>query len=161
MIPDRPQWNAKMKLKHEIVIDASLDTVWAAFDNPDNMIRWQQNLDSFNHISGEPGQPGAVSELVYDEKGRKVVLKETVTERRQPDFLAVTYESSMGKTLVVNHFKAVDENSTRWTAWSNFTFRGVMKVMSLFVAGTIRKRAEADMERFKLMVETDRASVAS
>ena len=147
-----------MKLKFETVIDASLDTVWAAFDDPDNLNRWQQNLESFKHISGEPGQPGATSELVYDEKGRKVVLKETITERREPDFLAGTYESRMGKTLIVNHFESVSEDSTRWTSWCNFTFKGLMKITSLFVSGIIRKRTEADMQRFKLMVETDRAS---
>lgn len=150
-----------MKLKFETVIDADLETVWAEFDNPDNMSRWQQNLESFKLVSGEPGQPGAVSELVYDEYDKKVVVKETITERRQPDFLAATYESPMGKTLIVNHFEAVDDNSTRWTAWSNFTFQGLMKVMSLFVGGAIRKRSETDMQRFKLMVETDQASVSS
>ena len=36
-----------------------------------------------------------------------------------------------------------------------------MKVVSLFVSGMIRKRTEADMERFKLMVETDQANAAS
>lgn len=147
-----------MKLKFETVIDASQDAVWAAFDNPDNMMRWQQNLESFKHIAGKPGQPGAVSELVYDEKGKKVVLKETITERREPDFLAGTYESPTAKTLIVNRFEAVDDNSTRWTSWSNFTFQGFMKIMSLFVSGMIRRRTEADMERFKLMVETDQAS---
>lgn len=147
-----------MKMKFAIVIDASLDSVWAAFDNPGNMPRWQQNLESFLHVSGEPGQPGAVSELTFDEKGRKVVLTETITERRKPDFLAGTYDSPMGKTLIVNHFEAVDEKTTRWTAWCNFNFRGIMKIMSLFVIGSIRKRTEADMERFKLMVETDLAS---
>lgn len=30
--------------------------------------------------------------------------------------------------------------------------------MSLFVSGMIRKRTSADMERFKLMVETDQAN---
>lgn len=150
-----------MKFKFETVIDADLETVWAAFDNPDNMRRWQQNLQSFKLVSGEPGQPGAVSELVYEEKGKQVVMKETITERRQPDFLAGTYESPMGKTLIVNHFAAVDDNSTRWTAWCNFTFQGLMKVVSLFVGGAIRKRTETDMLRFKLMVETDQANVAS
>jgi 8-oxo-dGTP pyrophosphatase MutT (NUDIX family)/uncharacterized protein YndB with AHSA1/START domain len=140
-----------MKLKFETVIDASPETVWAAFDNRDNMARWQQNLQSFNHVSGEPGQPGAVSELRYDEKGKEVILTETITERREPDFLAGTYDSPMGKTLIVNHFETVDENSTRWTSWCNFTFKGFMKVMSLFVSGMIRKRTEADMERFRIM----------
>jgi len=150
-----------MKFKFEVVIDADLETVWSAFDNPDNMARWQQNLESFRHVSGEPGQPGAISELVYDEKGRKLILKETITERREPIFLAGTYESSTGNMLIVNHFEAVDEHSTRWTAWCNFSFEGIMKVMSLFIGGAIRKRTQADMERFKLMVETDRANAAS
>ena len=147
-----------MKLKVETVIEASRDAVWAAFDNAKNMTRWQQNLVSFNHISGEAGQPGAVSELTYDEKGKKVVLKETITERRAPDFLAGTYESPVAKTLIVNHFEAVDENSTRWTSWCNFTLQGYMKIMALFTSGAIRRRIRADMERFKLMVETDRAN---
>jgi hypothetical protein len=30
--------------------------------------------------------------------------------------------------------------------------------MSIFISGIIRKRTEADMARFKLMVETDRAN---
>ncbi len=147
-----------MKLKFETVIDASVNTVWAAFDDPGNMPRWQQNLESFNHISGEPGQPGAMSELKYDEKGKEVVLRETITERRDPTFLAGAYESPMGKTVIVNHFEAVDENSTCWTSWCNFTFQGFMKIMSLLVHSIIRKRTEADMDRFKLMVETDLAN---
>jgi len=147
-----------MKLKLETVVDAGLDTVWAAFDNPHNLPRWQQNLESFNHISGEPGRPGAVSELVFDERGKKVIFRETITERREPDFLAGAYESRMGKALIVTHFEAVNENSTRWTSWCNFTFQGFVKFISLFVSGIIRNRMEADMERFKLMVETDQAS---
>jgi uncharacterized protein YndB with AHSA1/START domain len=147
-----------MKLKLETVIDASLDTVWAAFDNPHNLPRWHQNLESFNHISGEPGQPGAVSEFVFDEKGKKVILRETITERREPDFLAGAYESQMGKALIVSHFEAAADNSTRWTSWCNFTFQGFVKFMSLFVSSIIRNRMETDMERFKLMVETDQTS---
>ncbi len=150
-----------MKLKFETVIDASLDTVWAAFDNPDNKVRWQQNLESFNHVSGEPGQPGAISELKFDEKGKEVVLREAITERREPDFLAGTYDSPMGKTLIVNHFEPINDHSTRWTAWCNFAFKGLMKFMSLFISRIIRKRTETDMQRFKLMVETDRANAES
>lgn len=150
-----------MKQQYEITIDASLEDVWAAFDNADNMARWQQNFERYTHRSGEPGEPGATAELVYDENGRKVVLTETITERRKPDFLASTYEADHGTTIIVNHFEAVDDNTTRWTCWCNFTFRGMMKFMSILVGGTIRKRTEGDMARFKLMVESDKASRGS
>ncbi len=146
-----------VKLKFEQTIDAGLRSVWAAFDNPDNMGRWQQNFDSYTHKSGEPGQPGAVSELVFNEGRKKIILKETITERREPDFLAGTYESTYGSTTIVNHFEAIDDSTTRWTSWCNFTFKGIMKFMAFFIAGPIRKRTEGDMERFKLLVETTEA----
>lgn len=147
-----------MKLNFEETIDADLQTVWDAFDNPDNKARWQQDFASYNHESGIPGQPGAVSTLIFNEGKKKLILKETVTEKREPVFVAGTYESDHGTTLVVNHFAAIDDRTTRWTSWCNFTFTGIMRVMSLFVAGTIRRRTEADMQRFKLLVETDAAS---
>ena len=144
-----------MKLKFEKVIDANLRTVWAAFDNPDNMSRWQQNFDSYTQKSGEPRRPGAVAQLVFNEGRKKIVLKETITERRDPDFLATTYDSAYGSTVIVNHFEAIDDATTRWTSWCNFKFNGIMKYMAFFISGTIRKRTQGDMERFKLLVETD------
>jgi uncharacterized protein YndB with AHSA1/START domain len=146
-----------VKLNYEISIDASLEKVWAAFDNTDNMSRWQQNLHAYTHISGDPGQSGSVAELVFDEKGKKVVLRETITERREPVFLAGTYQSGHGTTVIVNHFAAIDENATRLSSWCKFSFTGFMRFMAPFIRGVIRKRTEGDMQRFKLMVETDEA----
>lgn len=76
-----------MKMKYEAQIKAGRDLVWATFDNPDNISRWQPTLKSFVH---QAGQPGSVSELIYDENGRKVVMTETVTERREPQLPAET-----------------------------------------------------------------------
>lgn len=150
-----------MKQKFEVIIDASRARVWAAFDDPDNMGRWQQNFHSWTHMSGKSGQPGSVAELAFDENGRRVVLKETVTERREPDFLAATYESRHGSTLIVNYFEAIDDDTTRWSSWCNFRFTGGMRFLSLFLTGSIRKRTQCDMERFKLMVESDQAQGAT
>ena len=147
-----------MKQKFEVVIDASKETVWTAMDNPENMGRWQSGFHSYTHKSGEPGQVGSTAELVFDENGKHVVLLETVTERREPDFFAGIYEADHGNTIIVNHFESIGENSTRWTSWCNFQFNGLMKYMAIFIAGAIRKRTQGDMERFKLMVESDEAN---
>lgn len=146
---------SSMKMKHETIIQASRDFVWAAFDNPDNLRRWQPTIESFTHKSGEPGRPGAVSELVYKENGKKLTMTETVTERRQPDFLAGTYDNARATSLIVNHFEAIDDHTTRFVSYSNMKFKGIMKVLSLFLAKSIRERVEADLNRFKLFVETE------
>ena len=150
-----------MKLNFEIEIDAAIDDVWAAFTNPDNMGRWMQNFESFRTVSGEPGQPGAVAEVTFNEKGKQVVLKETVSERRDPDFLARSYEADHGTTHIVNHFETIDDNRTKWTSWCRFSFTGIMRFLAIFIAGAIRKRTEGDMNRFKLMVESDLAGTGA
>ena len=149
-----------MKLKFEIDIDANIDTVWKAFDDAEGLRRWQAGLRSRRQLSGTPGQPGAIAELEYGENGRAVTLTETVTENRAPDFRAAIYESPRGSTIVVSHFRSLDDRTTRWTSWANFRFRGVMKLMSIFTAGAIRRRTEDDMHRFKMMVETDTSGSA-
>ncbi len=144
-----------MKLKYELVIDADRDTVWESFDDADNLKRWQPTLNSYRHLSGEAGRPGMVAELTYAENGRTVVMTETITERRRPDFMAGIYETDRSSALIVNTFETVDGGGTRWTAWMNMSFRGFTKLLSLFLIKSIRRRTEDDMQRFKLMVETD------
>jgi len=152
MVADSP-----MKMQYETKIRASRDLVWAMFDNSENLPRWQPTLKSFTHLVGEPGQPGAVSELIYDENGKKVTMTEMVTERRKPHFMAGTYDNDWATSLIVNHFEEIDENTTRFISYTNMSFKGIMKVMSLFVAKSIRARIKADLGRFKLLVETEEA----
>jgi len=63
-----------VKLNFEQSIDASLETVWAAFNNSSNKERWQQNFESYKRTTGDPGQPGAVSELAFNENGKLMIV---------------------------------------------------------------------------------------
>jgi uncharacterized protein YndB with AHSA1/START domain len=146
-----------MKMKYETDIRAGRDFAWAIFNDPKNLSRWQPTLESFTHQAGKPGHPGAVSELVYNENGKKVVMTETITERREPQFLAGTYDNAWAATLIVNHFDEIDENSCHFVSYTNMKFKGIMRIMALFIAKSIRFRAEADLNRFKLLVETEAA----
>jgi uncharacterized protein YndB with AHSA1/START domain len=147
-----------MKTKFEVIIGADRDTVWQAFDNPDNMVKWQPTLKSFTHKSGPRGEIGSVAELVYEENGREIVMTETMTEKRKPDFMVGIYESKWGKTLIVNYFESAEGNKTRWVGHANHSFKGFMKLMSLFIHKSICKRTESDMQRFKLLVESQIAA---
>lgn len=143
-----------MKVTNEVTIDADRSTVWREFDNPDNLSKWQPTLKSFTHKSGTPGEPGAVSEVVYDENGRDVVMTETMTEKREPDFMAGFYDSAWSKAVIVNHFATVDEARTRWTIHANHQFKGIFKILGLFFRKSIHRRTEEWMQRFKLLVES-------
>ncbi len=150
-----------MKHKTEVLIDADRATVWRMFDNPHNMTKWQPTLKSFTHKSGTPGQPDAVSELVYDENGRDVVMTETITARREPDFLGGTYETKWGTVIIFNHFEDTGDSKTRWVSNVNYIFKGFMKIMALFMRKSIFSRNDTNMNHFKLLVETEVANKPS
>lgn len=143
-----------MKHKTEILIDADLATVWRMFDDPENMTKWQPTLKSFAHKSGTPGQPDAVSELIYDENGRQVIMLETITARRDASFMGGTYESDWGSVVIFNLFEETNDGKTRWTSNLNYQFRGLMKLMAFFMRKSICNRSDRDMNRFKLFVES-------
>lgn len=143
-----------MKLTHQLVLERSRGEVWKAFDTPSNLSKWQPTLKSFMHQSGAQGQPGAVSELTYEENGKPIVLLETITVRREPEEFSGTYDNAQAMNTVRNTFTVVDDDHTRWVLESEFVFKGVVfRLLAPFVKGLIDRRIRTDMERFKSLLE--------
>jgi hypothetical protein len=84
--------------------------------------------------------------------------KWVVTDKHRPDFIAGNYITAGSRAVVVNHFEQVAPQRTKWIVFANYRFTGAMKFLSFFGAGKIRDRTMANMERFKLFVETQVAN---
>lgn len=85
-----------MKFSSEVIINLPRDRVIELFDDPKNLKKWQPGLQSFEHLSSDPGKPGAKSRLVFDQGGRRIEMIETVTQRDLPDVFTRTYEAKGG-----------------------------------------------------------------
>lgn len=145
-----------MKYTCEIVIERPRATVVALFDNPDNMKHWQPGLQSFEPLSGTPGQPGARSRLKYLMGKRPIEMIETITERNLPDTFSGTYETKGVWNSVANVFR--DEGSrTRWLCESEFKFSGFMWLISKLMPGAFKKETQKMMNQFKAYVEAQPA----
>lgn len=84
-----------------------------------------------------------------------------VTDKRRPAFIAGKYDTEGSTAIVVNQFEEVDPSQTRWVVFANYRFKGAMRFLAFFGAGKIRNRTIANMERFKLFVETQVANEQS
>ena len=145
-----------MRFVWEIVLNRSRDEVWRAFDNPENLKRWEPTLLSFEPVSGNPGQVGAVSRLTYLEGKRSIVLTETITLRHEPDEFAGSYDSVMAVNTISNSFTTEGSGATRWTVSAEFCCRGLWRLLAPLMRGSIRKRLNADLTRFKTELEAGR-----
>ena len=144
-----------MKYTTEIEINLPRERVIELFDNPDNLSKWQHELRSFEHLSGEPGQPGAKSKLIYKMGKREVEMIETVTKRELPDHFDGTYEANGVYNMQKNRFIDTGKGTTLWISESEFRFSGFMKVMAFFMKGAFKKQTQKFMQQFKEFAESE------
>ncbi len=113
-----------MKYSNEIEIDLPRERVIELFDNADNLSKWQPDLISFEHISGEPGKVGAKSRLKYDmgKKGGKVEMIETIVKNDLPEEFHGTYEAPGVFNQMQNYFTEVSPGKTKWKSDTVFKF---------------------------------------
>ena len=142
-----------MRYKTEVLINLPRARVIELFDSFENLKKWQEGLVSIEHISGDPGQPGAKTRLLYDMGRRRMEMIETIIERNLPDEFSGTYDASGVHNIVRNYFYDEGEQ-TRWALDSEFQFRSFMRIMSLFIPGSkFREQTRSSMEAFKRFAE--------
>lgn len=144
-----------MKFRLELPINKSRTEVWEAFDNPENMKKWQPSLVKFEPVSGTPGQPGAVVKLTYSENNREFVLMERVKRRDQPNGFDSVYENQFARNTVKNTFIEQGKEQTLWVTETEFRFKTLfMRILGPVMKKNFIMRTQKEMERFKEMVES-------
>ena len=142
-----------MKYSSEIEINKPIDQVIALFDNADNMGKWMEGLQTFEHLSGTPGQPGAKSKLVFMMGKRKIEMIETITTRNLPAEFSGTYEAKGVFNIVKNKFIKLSASKTKYITENEFQFKGMMKIMGFLMPGMFKKQSYKYLKDFKKFVE--------
>ena len=123
-----------MKFACQVTINRPLNRVVELFDSVENLKEWQDGFVSFEHISGEPGEVGAKSKLVYLMNNREMELIETVLSNNLPHEFTGHYQSSATINTMQNRFTAIDAQRTRWDANIEYTeLRGLMLKIISFI----------------------------
>ena len=142
-----------MKYTVEIEIDKPLDEVVKLFDNTDNLYKWMDGFQSMEHISGEPGQPGAKSKMQFKMGKRDIEMIETITEKNLPEEFTGTYEAKGVFNIVKNKFEALPEKRTRYITEQEFKFSGFMKIIGATMPGSFKKESMKYLQNFKEFAE--------
>ena len=138
-----------------IEIDQPREKVVELFDNADNLFFWQEGLQSFEHLDGEPGQLGARSLMVYQNGKHRIELTETITNCDLPDTFSGTYEWGGGKNTLVNHFVDIDWRRTRWESTCTYEFHSFgLKLMGLLMPFMFKSQNMKFLKAFKAFAET-------
>ena len=142
-----------MEYSVEIELELPRAKVIELFDNPDNAPKWMEGLQTFEHLSGTPGQTGATSRMVFQMGKRRIEMVETITKRNLPDEFHGTYDAKGVHNVVENRFLELGPDRTKWTSHNVFEFKGLMKVIGFLFKGGFPKQSLKYMQDFKAFAE--------
>lgn len=142
-----------MHYTSSITINKPIEKVIELFDNPAHMDKWMEGLQSFEPISGTPGQVGAKSRLKFKMGSREIEMIETITVRNLPEEFSGTYEANGVFNMVKNKFIALPDNTTKYISETDFQFSGFMKILGFLMPGMFKKQSMKYLVDFKRFVE--------
>lgn len=146
-----------MKYTSQIEINLPIDRVVELFDNPENMKKWMEGLQSFEPISGTPGREGAKSKLKFQMGKRSIEMIETITVNKLPEEFTSTYETNGVFNVVKNRFEPIDDQHTRYIQDQEFRFRSLsMKIMGFLMPGAFKKQSMKYLTDFKNFAESQK-----
>lgn len=143
-----------MKYSTEVIVNLPLTKVITLFDSEENLFKWQPELISLEHLSGDKGEVGAKSMLRYKMGKREIEMVETITVKDLPKEFSATYEAKGVWNEVKNYFEEIEEGKTRWYTDNDFRFSGFMKIIALLMPGSFKKQSQKYLDQFKAFAES-------
>ena len=144
-----------MKFKGSIDINKPQAMVAKYFADPQYLSEYQEGFLRKELVSGEAGQPGAVSKMYYQMGKSEMELTETITSNNLPHSFEGHYHHKHMDNTMKCTFTALSADQTRYESDIEYTrINWIMpRLMAILFPGAYRKPAERWMRNFKEFVE--------
>lgn len=129
----------------EIEIKAPLDQVVRTFSNRDLIPVWQPGLLSIETIETSPYPK---YKLRFASGRRKVIMTETIIDDRLPEHYECTYQMKGLANRVIHRFEALPGGHTRWICTNEFRFKGLMRLVAVFMKEGLEQQTRILMKNF-------------
>lgn len=142
-----------MKVERSVVIERPLEQVWAAFDDPDAMVEWQDDLLEYEQLEGEPHEIGSISRQTIKQMGVRQDLTVTLLERRPPELSTSHYEGAQAPFTAINTFEDLGDGTTEWTAVLEIKLGMLQRALELALKPLASELTKRNARSFKAYCE--------
>lgn len=143
-----------MEVEHVTVIEKPIADVWSAFDDPDQLVEWQERLKSYEQIEGASDEIGSVSLQTIRRSKGDLELTVTLLDRREGEFSQSRYEGMQLPFTISNTFTEIDDDTTEWHVVVDVRLNLMQKALAGVLKGPLTELAEQNGEDFKKFVES-------
>ena len=138
-----------------VEVQADIERAWDVFMDESKIDQWLIGFKSMETIEGEPLSVGSKHKMFFEDRGREVVLVETVRDIRPPrEFVFDLDHELMNSTVRVT----LEERSRGVTLISSHTnaepTKILWKLLMFFMVPNMKKRQRQNFENLKTIIES-------
>ena len=134
-----------MKIVNKIKINATPEEVFHWLADPDRAMEWMTSVTGSEIIHETPDRVGTTFREYIEENGRGIEMRGVVTEFVPNERFAVHLESDIN-TVEVSFTLGEEEGMTLLTQNVDLRLKGMLKVLSVFLRSSIKKKIRAQAE---------------
>lgn len=145
-----------MKVQHTEVIEAQTAEVFRAFEDPDVIAAWQDNLLEFEMIEGSFQKKGGVAHMKVKQVGMTNDLTVTVVERdARKHTVKYHYEGAQAPFTIANTFTSLGDGQTEWTAVLEAKLPLIAKALELALKPLASELVKNNGKHFRAWCEAE------
>jgi len=137
----------------EISVDKPLKEAWAVMSDPSRAAEWLEGVQEINHVSGEVGTVGAVTEYTFLQSGQESKVIETITSIRPDEQIQMEFDAPgvMDMNYVVDYSEVDGKTNIK----SSTVVEGqgfFMKCLIPWIKGTMISQEEKNLANLQKLI---------
>ena len=136
-----------------ITVDKPIKEAWAVMSDESKISQWMKDITKVEHVSGEKGKVGAVTNYTFVENGQESVVVETIKEIKDDEYIVMdfTVEGAMSMDYKINY----SENNGKTDIKSSTTVKGdgmFMRSIMSFMTSTMKAQEDENLANLKKLI---------
>lgn len=135
-----------MKIINKIEINTSREKVFCWLEDPDRAKQWMTSVTKSEIVNKTPNKVGTTFKEYIEEDGNGIEMEGIITEFIPNKEFAVHLESKVN-LVDVSFVLNENENITTLNQYVEMRFKGMLKILSVFMRNSIKKKIAKQLER--------------
>lgn len=143
-----------MKYDSRVIINKSKEFVSDILISKEAAFEWMEGLKEFNLIEGEMNQVGSKYKMVFENKGKREEMTETISEFLPPNRITTVYEMPGVWNECINSLEE-SNNKTIYTMSTDFKFKFPLNLFVWIFKKKFKEQTLSSLVSFKEYCEKD------
>ena len=138
-----------------VEVDKPIEEAWDIYMDESRMGEWLTGYKSMELFEGEPLTVGSKHRVLFEDRGREVVLIETITAIDPPREFAFDLDHEIMNSSTRITLERISPDRTRLVSDTETRSSKLLwKIIIPFMTPQMRKRHRGDLEKLKAMIES-------